>query len=111
MSKLSDKKDVSPKCWNEWISKNAVANAGVVVVNSSKEILILKRKEGCNKNYWELPSGGIKKDEKPQDAAIRELKEETGKSALKIKRFNFSGKYSSNRVKTSFEDNSSEISI
>lgn len=65
--------NVSDKCWEEWISKKAVANAGVVVVDSHNQVLLLfKEDEG----EWGIPSGGIDKDEEPEDAAIRELKEE-----------------------------------
>lgn len=39
-----------------------------------KEFLILYRVK--NWNGWEFPKGGIKKDEKEEDAIIRELKEE-----------------------------------
>ena len=65
---------VSDKCWEEWTSNKAVANAGVALVNVDKKILILKPKEG---RYWELPGGGINRMEKPKKAAQRELKEET----------------------------------
>lgn len=70
----SSSRDVSPECWKEWISKKAVANAGVVIVNSHNQaLLLLKPKTG----EWELPSGAIDKDEYPKMAAIRELSEET----------------------------------
>lgn len=75
MTNTSDN-EVSPKCYSEWISKKAVANAGVAVVSYDKEILILKRKIGSTKNFWELPCGGIDRGEEPQIAAQRELKEE-----------------------------------
>ena len=32
----------------------------------------------ANKNLWSLPGGSIKKYEKPEDAIIREIKEELG---------------------------------
>ena len=71
MSKCNSKK-VSCECWKEWISKKAVANAGVVVVNSHNQALLLFKNQ-----EWELPSGAIEKDEYPKIAAIRELREET----------------------------------
>jgi 8-oxo-dGTP pyrophosphatase MutT (NUDIX family) len=71
----SRSKDVSLECWKEWISKKAVANAGVVVVNSHNQALMLfKQKYG----EWEIPSGGIDIDEEPIETAIRELEEEAG---------------------------------
>ncbi len=68
--------NVSPACWKEWISKKAVANAGVVVINSSNQVLLLYKQE---EDEWGIPSGGIDKgDNKIVDAALRELREEAG---------------------------------
>lgn len=47
-----------------------------VIVQVGEEILVLKGWYGSNK--WMLPGGGIHKGEKPVEAAIRELHEETG---------------------------------
>ena len=66
--------NVCPKCWSEWISKKAVANAGVVVINSQNCCLLLFKERY---QEWEIPSGAIDKNEEPEDAAIRELDEET----------------------------------
>ena len=55
------------------------------------EYLILKRK--LHWKGWEFPKGGFEKGEKILGVVKRELKEETGLTALKIKKFNFSGKY------------------
>lgn len=76
--KKSDRCYVPSRIYNEWIKHRPIANAGVAVVNPKKEILILKRKKGSTKGKWELPSGGICMCELPKQAAIRELKEETG---------------------------------
>lgn len=65
---------VSDACWNEWIANNAVANASVVVINKSLEALLLLR----TNREWVLPSGGISSGESPEQAARRELLEETG---------------------------------
>ncbi len=70
----SDKNRVCTLCWNEWISKKAVANAGVVVVNSKSEVLLLYN---TDEGEWEIPSGSIDKaDESIKSAALRELWEE-----------------------------------
>lgn len=53
--------------------------------------LILKRK--LHWKGWEFPKGGVRKGEKILDAVKREIKEETGLKALKIKRFDVSGRY------------------
>jgi len=68
----------------------------VYTKNKSKiEYLLLKRK--LHWRGWEFPKGGIEKGEKKEKAVIRELKEETGLKKIKIKRFNFSGKYKYNK--------------
>jgi len=68
-----------PDCiYNEWIKYRPIANAGVVIVNPEKQVLLLKRKKGSTKDEWEIPSGGIEKCEEPIGTALRELEEETG---------------------------------
>ncbi len=69
---------------------------GIFLVVYSKEnkrasYLILKRK--LHWKGWEFPKGGIERNESVKKMIIRELKEETGKKALKIKKFNEMGKY------------------
>jgi len=51
----------------------------VAVFNGSWETLLLKRAEG--KRYqgkWEIPGGSLRFGESPREAAVRELREETG---------------------------------
>ena len=61
-----------------------------VIIKKDNEILILKRSEKVEtyKGRWSGVSGGINHGEEPIDAAIRELKEETGieieRSAISI---------------------------
>ena len=51
------------------------ANVGIIVANQNGQVLWAK----CiGKSNWQFPQGGIDKDEKPIDAAYRELYEETG---------------------------------
>lgn len=45
-----------------------------VVLKNDDRILVLKRKDG----FWEFPGGGVDWGETPEQAALRELKEETG---------------------------------
>ncbi len=55
---------------------------GVALANRQGEIFIGHRKrkrgeEGLDKRSWQMPQGGIDEDEKPVEAARRELWEET----------------------------------
>ena len=59
-----------------------VEAAGGLVYNSKQEILFIYR----NKR-WDLPKGGLEKGETYQEAAIREVEEETGVKNLEIKKF------------------------
>ncbi|MFH1311136.1 MAG: NUDIX domain-containing protein [Nanoarchaeota archaeon] len=70
----------------------------VTFARDKKEIkyLILKRK--LHWKGWEFPKGAIEKKESIIKTIKRELKEETGLKELKIKEFNFSGKYNYNRI-------------
>jgi len=52
------------------------AGVGIVVVNERGEVLALERSE--NPGSWQLPQGGLEEGEEPDDAATRELHEETG---------------------------------
>jgi len=53
--------------------------AGGVVLNDKNEILFIFRN-----NKWDLPKGKIEKGEEIQEAAIREVEEETGVKQLNI---------------------------
>lgn len=65
-------------------------------IKKGLEYLILKRK--LHWKGWEFPKGGIEKYESVREAIIREVKEETGLKTIKIKKFNFSGKYDYNKI-------------
>ncbi len=52
-----------------------------VIFNTKGEILLTKRNNPANPevhNKWQLPGGSVDNAEHPQDAAIREVLEETG---------------------------------
>lgn len=56
-----------------------ITAAGGMVFNSKKEILFIHRK-----GRWDLPKGKVDKGETLQEAAIREIEEETGVKDLQI---------------------------
>lgn len=63
-------------------------NVVVVVLNEEKKLLLLKRssyEDQWMPNKWCMPGGGVEKGEQPANAAIRELKEETGITVEKFK--------------------------
>ncbi|MBI2102687.1 NUDIX domain-containing protein [Candidatus Woesearchaeota archaeon] len=53
----------------------AVAIAALI---HDDKILLIKRAKGSYVGFWGLPGGKIEKDEHVSEAAIREIKEETG---------------------------------
>ena len=59
--------------------------------NKGIKYLVLRRK--LHWKGWEFPKGGINFSESKKSAVRREILEETGKKPLKIKKYNFSGRY------------------
>ena len=49
---------------------------GIVVLNPENKVFVAKRIDNP-KNFWQMPQGGVDKDENYYEAALRELKEET----------------------------------
>lgn len=47
----------------------------VVIIFQEDQLLLIQRRDT---SVWVLPGGGIENEETPEDAAIREVKEETG---------------------------------
>lgn len=56
-----------------------ITAAGGLVMNDSKEILMIYRH-----SLWDLPKGKIELGERPKKAALREVKEETGIVKLEL---------------------------
>jgi ADP-ribose pyrophosphatase YjhB (NUDIX family) len=50
----------------------------LVVVDTKDRVLLVKRSVAPKKGFWCLPGGFMELGETPEQAAIRELKEETG---------------------------------
>lgn len=57
---------------------------GIMLVNADNQVFVAKRNDNRTskwKDAWQMPQGGIDKGENAQDAAFRELEEETGVAA------------------------------
>lgn len=67
-------------------------NAGIVVFNNEGKVLLCRRKG--YPDAWQFPQGGIDEGETIEQAAVRELKEETSLSGLKpIKTLDYGVRY------------------
>tara|TARA_B100000686_G_scaffold265830_1_gene280404 strand:- start:17738 stop:18220 length:483 start_codon:yes stop_codon:yes gene_type:complete len=60
------------------------ANVGAVILNKKGFIWIGKRSDIKNSSEWQMPQGGIDKNENPEKAVFREVYEETGIKSIKI---------------------------
>ena len=58
------------------------SGVGIVVLNKENKIFVAKRIDNP-KNFWQMPQGGIGKNEDFYTAALRELKEETSIVSVK----------------------------
>jgi ADP-ribose pyrophosphatase len=56
------------------------------MIEKDKIVLIRQFRSPINKEIWEIPAGKLDRGEKPEEGAKRELKEETGYEAKKLKK-------------------------
>ena len=56
---------------------------GIIVLNKNDEVFVAKRIDNPN-NYWQMPQGGVDKDEGYYEAAKRELEEETSITTISL---------------------------
>lgn len=76
--------------------------AGGIVVNSQGDYLFIKRA-----GKWDLPKGKLDKGEQPEEAAVREVEEETGVNQLRIEQlrsitYHIFGRNGSYRLKETY---------
>jgi len=60
------------------IYENPVPATSLVVSDGEKGVVLVKRDVEPKKGYWCLPGGFVELGETPEQAALRELREETG---------------------------------
>ena len=56
---------------------------GIVLLNNENKVFVAKRIDNP-KNFWQMPQGGVDRNENYQEAALRELKEETSIESVVI---------------------------
>lgn len=59
--------------------------AGIMLVNREGLVFSGQRIDNPGSTAWQMPQGGIDIGESPEEAAIRELHEETGLTAAKVR--------------------------
>jgi len=59
------------------------SGVGIIVLNKKNKVFVAKRIDNP-KNFWQMPQGGINKNEDFFTAALRELKEETSIVSVKL---------------------------
>ena len=59
---------------------------GIILLNDENKVFVGKRIDNQEGNYWQMPQGGIDKNEDLLQAAKRELEEETGVKTVKIRK-------------------------
>ena len=57
---------------------------GIVLLNNENKILVGKRIDSEEGDYWQLPQGGVNENENFLDAAKRELEEETSVKTARV---------------------------
>ena len=68
---------------NDYLNLPLRTGVGIVVLNKDNKVFVAKRIDN-QKNFWQMPQGGVEKSEKYLDAAFRELKEETSMISVKL---------------------------
>ncbi|MAV62116.1 MAG: RNA pyrophosphohydrolase [Candidatus Pelagibacter sp.] len=59
------------------------SGVGIVLLNKINEVFVAKRIDNP-KGFWQMPQGGVDKNENNLEAAFRELKEETSIENVKL---------------------------
>jgi 8-oxo-dGTP diphosphatase len=69
----------------DWLNPPSTVRAVLCYVNKGSEYLLLLKSEGrFGEGFWNAPGGKIESGENPEDAARREVFEETGLKVLQL---------------------------
>jgi 8-oxo-dGTP pyrophosphatase MutT (NUDIX family) len=69
--------------WNNFTSRYILMEAaGGIVRNENEEVLVIFRNK-----HWDLPKGKLDYQETPEEAAIREVKEECGLKNIRLEKY------------------------
>ncbi len=61
------------------------SGVGIVLLNKNNKVFVAKRIDN-QKNFWQMPQGGVDSGENYLNAAYRELEEETSIKNVKLKK-------------------------
>ncbi|MEV0648423.1 NUDIX hydrolase [Phytomonospora sp. NPDC050363] len=59
--------------------------AGAIVVRDGRILLVQARPDGSGRGCFEIPGGGLENGERPEEAAVRELAEESGLAGVVVR--------------------------
>jgi putative (di)nucleoside polyphosphate hydrolase len=68
---------------DEFINLPYRSGVGIVVLNKDNKVFVAKRIDNP-KNFWQMPQGGVDKNEDYLSAAYRELEEETSIKSVEL---------------------------
>lgn len=60
---------------------------GLMIINKDKKVFVGKRADMSKSNlsnHWQMPQGGVDSHEEPEDAALREMREEIGTNKVHL---------------------------
>jgi ADP-ribose pyrophosphatase YjhB (NUDIX family) len=69
-------REICPAC--EWVYYAQLKVGAAVLIEQNDKLLLLKRNYEPWAGTWMVPAGYVEADEDPRDAAVREVREETG---------------------------------